>query len=70
MEITLDGQKTIVYVNGEKVTDFTEGDPVQPKTRDFEPERGPRSESGYIGLQNHDPLSTVFFKEVAVKKLK
>jgi hypothetical protein len=70
MEITLDGQKTIVYVNGEKVTDFTEGDPVQPKTRDFEPERGPRPESGYIGLQNHDSLSTVFFKEVAVKKLK
>jgi hypothetical protein len=70
MEITLDGQKTIVYVNGEKVTDFTEGDPVQPKTRDFEPERGPRPESGYIGLQNHDPLSTVFFKEVAVKKLR
>jgi hypothetical protein len=70
MEITLDGQKTIVYVNGEKVTDFTEGDPVQPKTRDFEPERGPRPESGYIGLQNHDSLSTVFFKEVAVKNLK
>lgn len=70
MEITLDGQKTIVYVNGEKVTDFTEGDPVQPKTRDFEPERGARPESGYIGLQNHDPLSTVYFKEVAVKKLR
>jgi hypothetical protein len=69
MEITLNGQKTIVYVNGEKVTDFTEGDAVQPKTRDFEPERGPRPESGYIGLQNHDPLSTVYFKEVSVKKL-
>lgn len=70
MEITLDGQKTIVFVNGEKVTDFNEGDPVQPKTRDFEPERGPRPESGYIGLQNHDSLSTVFFKEVAVKPIK
>ena len=70
MEITLDGQKTIVFVNGEKVTDFNEGDPVQPKTRDFEPERGPRPESGYIGLQNHDALSTVYFKEVAVKPLK
>ena len=70
MEITLDGQKTIVFINGEKVTDFTEGDPVQPKTRDFEPERGPRPESGYIGLQNHDSLSTVFFREVAVKKIK
>jgi hypothetical protein len=70
MEITLDGQKTIVFINGKKVTDFTEGDIVQPKTRDFEPERGPRPESGYIGLQNHDSLSTVFFKEVAVKKIR
>jgi 3-keto-disaccharide hydrolase len=70
MEITLDGQKTIVHVNGELVTDFTEGDPVPEKSRDFEPERGPRPESGYIGLQNHDALSTVYFKEVAVKSLK
>ncbi len=70
MDITLEGQRTIVYLNGEKVTDFAEGDAVQPKTRDFEPERGPRPESGYIGLQNHDSLSTVYFKEVAVKALK
>ena len=70
MEITLDGPKTIVYVNGEKVTDFTEGDAVPPKTRDFEPDRGPRPLSGYIGLQNHDSLSTVYFKEVAVRHLK
>jgi len=60
----------MVYVNGEKVTDFTEGDAVQPKTRDFEPERGPRPESGYIGLQNHDALSTVYFMKVADKALK
>lgn len=70
MEITLDGPRTIVYVNGEMVTDFTEGDPVPEKTRDFEPERGPRPESGYIGLQNHDSLSVVWFREVAVKELK
>jgi hypothetical protein len=70
MEITLDGQRTIVNVNGEIVTDFKEGDPVPEKTRDFEPDRGPRPESGYIGLQNHDELSTVFFKEVAVKSIK
>jgi hypothetical protein len=69
MEITLDGPRTIVFVNGEKVTDFTEGDAVPPKTRDFEPERGPRPLSGYIGLQNHDSLSTVYYKEVAVKPL-
>jgi len=70
MEITLDGQRTIVNVNGEKVTDFTEGEPVPEKTRDFEPDRGPRPESGYIGLQNHDALSTAWFKEVAVRPLK
>jgi hypothetical protein len=52
------------------VTDFTEGDPVIEKTRDFEPDRGPRTESGYIGLQNHDALSTVWYKEVAVKPIK
>lgn len=70
MEISLNGQNTIVNINGEKVTDFNEGDAVPPKTRDFEPERGPRPISGYIGLQNHDALSTVYFKEVAVKPLK
>jgi hypothetical protein len=70
MEITLDGPRTIVYVNDELVTDFTEGDEVPPKIRDFEPERGPRPLSGYIGLQNHDALSVAYFKEVAVKPLK
>jgi hypothetical protein len=70
MEITLDGQRTIVHVNGELVTDFTEGDPVPDKTRDFEPDRGPRPESGYIGLQNHDSLSVVWYREVAVRPLK
>ena len=70
MEITLDGPRTIVFVNDEKVTDFTEGDSVPAKTRDFEPDRGPRPLTGYIGLQNHDSLSTVYYREVAVKSLK
>ena len=70
MEITLDGLKTIVHLNGTMVTEFNEGDEVPPKTRDFEPDRGPRPASGYIGLQNHDAKSTAYFKEVAVKSLK
>jgi hypothetical protein len=70
MEITLNGPETLVNINGQKVTDYTEGDAVPPKTRDFEPERGPRPLSGYMGLQNHDSLSTVYFKEVAVRPLK
>jgi hypothetical protein len=69
MEITLDGPRTIVFLNGVKVTDFKEGDPVPPKKFDFEPERGLRPESGYIGLQNHSEADVVFFKEVAVKPL-
>ena len=69
MEITLDGPRTIVYLNGVKVTDFKEGDPVPAKKFDFEPERGPRPESGYMGVQNHSDADVVFFKEVSVKPL-
>jgi hypothetical protein len=68
-EITLDGLRTIVYVNGEKVTDYTEGDPVPTRQWDFEPFRGPRPEFGYMGLQNHGEEDVVYFKEVAVKPL-
>jgi hypothetical protein len=70
MEITLDGPRTIVTVNGVKVTDYTEGQPVPPKKLDFEPERGPRPNFGYIGLQNHSDKDVVFFEQVAVRPLK
>lgn len=69
MEITLDGPRTVVSVNGAKVTDYTEGQPVPPRKEDWEPYRGPRPNEGYIGLQNHSDNDIVFFKEVAVKKL-
>jgi len=69
MEITLDGPRTIVSVNGAKITDYTEGQPVPPRKEDWEPYRGPRPNEGYIGLQNHSDNDIVFFKEVAVKKL-
>jgi len=69
MEITLDGPKTIVYLNGVKVADFKEGDPVPEKKFPFEPNRGPRPESGYMGIQNHSDADVVFFKEVSVKPL-
>jgi len=69
MEITLDGPHTIVYVNGELVTDFTEGDPVPERKFDYEPFRGLRPNYGYIGLQNHGDDDIVFFKEVAVRPL-
>jgi hypothetical protein len=69
MEITLDGPRTVVVVNGVKVTDFTEGQLVPAKKFDFEPFRGPRPLRGYFGLQNHSENDVVFFKKVAIKPL-
>jgi hypothetical protein len=70
MEITLDRPRTIVVLNGVKITDYKEGEPVPERKHDFEPQRGPRPNDGYIGLQNHSDNDIVFFKEVAVKMLK
>ena len=69
MEITLDGPRTIVMLNGVKVTGFKEGDPVPPRKFSFEPQRGPRPALGWFGLQNHSDNDIVFFKEVAFKPL-
>ncbi len=70
MEITLDGPRTIVLVNGVKVTDYTEGEAAPPRKFKFEPERGPRPDKGYIGVQNHSDKDIVYFKQVAVQPLK
>ncbi len=70
MEITLDGPRTVVALNGVKITDYTEGQPVPPKKEKYEPDRGRRPDEGYIGLQNHSDKDVVLFKEVAVKKIK
>ena len=43
------------------------GKAVPERKQWFEPVRGHRPDSGYIGLQNHDGRSTVYFKEVSVK---
>jgi hypothetical protein len=59
-----------VKVNGQVVTDYTEGQPVPPKKVGYEPDRGPRPEYGYIGLQNHGGHAHVHFKEVSVKALR
>lgn len=68
MEIVLDGQTTIVILNGVKVTEFRGDQPVPPRKAWYEPVRGPRPDAGYIGLQNHDQRSTVYFREVSVKR--
>ena len=73
MEVTLRGPRIIVKVNGVLVNDFDPSQPVPERTKQFEPERGPRPTAGYIGLQNHDdynPGSHVYFKEVSVRSLR
>ncbi|HUL34817.1 MAG TPA: DUF1080 domain-containing protein [Candidatus Eisenbacteria bacterium] len=67
--ITLDGPHTVVELNGVKVTDYREGDPVPPKKLKFEPERGRRPDEGYFGLQNHSDKDVVYFKEISMRPL-
>jgi hypothetical protein len=69
MQILIQDDRTSVFVNGTKVTDYVEGSPVPEKKQKHEPDRGPRPASGYIGLQNHGEKDTVYFKEVSVAKL-
>ncbi|MDZ7637728.1 MAG: DUF1080 domain-containing protein [Bryobacterales bacterium] len=68
LEITLAGPKTTISLNGEVVNVYEEGQEVPPRKQWFEPVRGPRPENGFIGLQNHDEASIVYFKEVSFRK--
>jgi len=73
LEVTLRGSQISTKINGEAVTEFDSStlDPAaKPKTGEGDPARSPRPNKGYIGLQNHDANSTVFFKEVSVRPLK
>jgi hypothetical protein len=73
MDITLQGQRVKVVLNGVPVQDFDPATAVIPeRKKSYEPERGPRPESGYFGLQNHDDVGSgmqVYFKEVSVRPL-
>ncbi len=69
MEIEMEGEVVRVSLNGVLVTDFDPAQPVPPRVQTYEPERGPRPTHGYIGLQNHDAGSVVYFREVSVAPL-
>lgn len=59
--ITFQGNRIEVEVNGQKVLDWeAEG---RGKVADFAPK-------GYIGLQNHDDRSPVYFRNIYMKELK
>lgn len=58
--ITFKGAHLTVELNGTKVIDWEAG--PRGKVRDF-------ARRGYIGLQNHDDRSPVFFRNIFVKQL-
>jgi hypothetical protein len=64
--MTLEGNCIRTAINGVKVAEFDPSVPV-PGRKNAGPhgdlERGPRPRAGYIGLQNHDEGSVVYFKE-------
>jgi len=68
MVITLAGDRILVDLEGQHVTEFDPASPQVPRERKwFEPKREPeRPRMGYLGLQNHDPGDVVWFKEDSV----
>ncbi|MGQ9671529.1 MAG: family 16 glycoside hydrolase [Candidatus Aminicenantales bacterium] len=60
LKITFQGKLLQVELNGQLVIDWT----AEPrgKVRDF-------AEEGYIGLQNHDNLSPVYFRNILIREL-
>ncbi len=69
MDIEMDGEIVRVTVNAVRVTEFDPSKPVPEREKNYEPERGPRARHGFIGLQNHDANSVVYFREVSVAPL-
>jgi hypothetical protein len=66
MEISMTGPRTIVKLNGTLVTDYDGVSPVPPKRGRYEPERGPRPDTGYIAIQHHGGAATVWFREISL----
>jgi hypothetical protein len=52
-EISVVGQRYTVVLNGQKVNEFD----------------GERGREGYIGLQSHDPISKVWYRNVRVREI-
>ena len=66
LEIELNGPINRSTLNGVPVMEFDPSKPVPPREKWYEPVRGPRPDEGYVGLQNHDANSVVYFKEISV----
>ena len=70
--MTLKGKRISTAINGTPVAEFDSAGlkpDAEDKTGAGDPARGLRPEEGYIGLQNHDKDSVVYFREVSVRPL-
>ena len=66
LEIEMRGPRTIVRLNGVLVTDYDGVSPVPPKKGQYEPDRGPRPDEGYVALQHHGGAETLWFREITL----
>jgi hypothetical protein len=66
LEIEMRGPRTIVKLNGVLVTDYDGVAPVPRKMGQYEPDRGPRPDEGYIAIQHHGGAETLWFKEITL----
>ncbi|MFI7080534.1 ThuA domain-containing protein [Micromonospora sp. NPDC049903] len=55
-ELLVEGERLQVFLNGSKINDFTNTDPV-------------RSLAGHIGIQNHGTGDDAFFRNIRIKEL-
>ena len=67
LEITMKGQSTTVKLNGVQVTDYDGAAAVPAKKSVYEPDRGPRPDTGYIAIQHHGGAASVSFKEISLR---
>src|SRR6266540_1105826 len=56
-EILVEGERLQVFLNGVKINDFTNTDPVRSLT------------SGFVGIQNHSADDDVSFRNIRIKQL-
>lgn len=65
-EITAEGDRIVIKINGEKVVDFTESGDDMPHLEEFP---GRKLDRGTFALQAHDPGSIVHYKDIQVRIL-
>lgn len=63
--VLVNGRRVIIKLNDKTVVDYTEPEGQKPQSEEFARLLG----EGTFALQAHDPGSTVFFKNIRVKRL-